>query len=248
MTTQHLGWANKLTQLTPLWDVARLGTLRNSKGFHSCDLIGISQLGDLWRGGKVVDFKYLQEQFQMAKGEWYRYMQIRHALETNIPPGMTPPASSPLENRLLTDHLVKKATSLTYKKIINNRPDPLQHLREVWQSEIGDMEDPDWREALASPKEVITTSTLRLVQLKILHRIYYTRQLLHKVGKIKDSNCLRRCGEIGDFYHTIWRCPIILSYWEAVLNTLKEVCKKHIPVEPKCCLLNIWEPTDLNRA
>lgn len=117
---ENLGWAGKLTQLTPLWDATKLGTLRNTKGFHKWDLIGLSQLGDLWKGGSVVGFDYLQQQ--------YRYIQIKHAIETNIPRGTILPVSLPLEVQLLTDHLQKRAISLTYKKIINNRLDPLQHL------------------------------------------------------------------------------------------------------------------------
>lgn len=248
VATRHLGWAGKLTQLTPLWDAASLGMLGNSKGFHNWDLIGLSHLGDLWRGGRVVSFKYLQDQYHMNVSEYYRYLQIKHAIDSAITPDTTLPASTPLEDRLLTDFLERKATSLTYKKIINNRLDPLGKLRTKWQLDVGDMEDPEWREALASPKEVSTTSKLRLVQLKILHRIYYTRIILHKIRKTPDPSCLRLCGEAGTFYHTIWTCPMITAYWTRILDIITAVCHKRLPPDPKCCLLNVWPPTDLNRS
>lgn len=126
-----------------------------------------------------------------------------------IPLGTDLPETSPLEDRLLTDHMVKKAFSLTYSKIINNQTDPTKTLRERWQI---DLEDSDWQEALSSPREVAIPSRIKLIQLKILHRTYYTRTTLYKMGKIDTPLCLRQCGIPGTFYHTLWDCPAIKSY------------------------------------
>lgn len=103
-----------------------------------------------------------------------------------------------------------------------------------------------WQEALASPKEVAITSKFRLVQLKILHRIYYTRTTLYKIGKIDTPQYLRGCGETGTFIHTIWTCPLIITYWNTVTSLITRVCRHQVPREPKCCLLNVWDATDLN--
>lgn len=89
---------------------------------------------------------------------------------------------------------------------------------------------------------------LRLVQLKILHRIYYTRVTLHKIGKADSTLCLRRCGAVGTFYHILWECPIILTYWETIMRIITQFNGVTVQPEPKRCLLNLWEPTDLNHA
>lgn len=99
-----------------------------------------------------------------------------------------------------------------------------------------------------SPKEVAIPSTLRLLQLKILHRTYYTRDLLHKIGRADNSLCVRHCGTEGTLWHTIWDCPQIATYWASVMRTMSQVTNVHVSPTAKCCLLNIWEPTDLNHA
>ena len=42
-------------------------------------------------------------------------------------------------------------------------------VREHWSRDLTDLEDEEWTEALASPREVAIKSGFRLVQLKILH-------------------------------------------------------------------------------
>ena len=85
--------------------------------------------------------------------EVFRYLQIGHALKRALPEGAPLPESSPLESRLLTDYMAEKAISLTYRKIINNMPDPNVTLRGKWVVDLGDIPDEEWVEALASPRE-----------------------------------------------------------------------------------------------
>lgn len=82
--------------------------------------------------------------------------------------------SFPLEDRLLDDYLPEKAISLTYRKIVNHTPDAQEKIRAKWVDDLGDIDDDDWREALASPREVAIRSRFKLIQLKLLHRAYYT--------------------------------------------------------------------------
>lgn len=49
--------------------------------------------------------------------------------------------------------------------------DSLSQLRDKWAGDGLELDDEEWAEATASPKEVAITAKLCLVQLKILHRI-----------------------------------------------------------------------------
>ena len=79
--------------------------------------------------------------------------------------------------------------------------------------DLGDLEEEEWMEALMSPRESAITARFRLVQLKILHRVYYTPTRLAKMGKSNTGKCNRGCGKTGTFYHIIWDCPKIRTYW-----------------------------------
>lgn len=113
---------------------------------------------------------------------------------------------------------------------------------------MGQFDEAEWQDALASHKIATIPSRQKLVQLKIIHRTYYTRVLLHRIGKIGTPLCLRECGQSGTYFHTIWECPRIQPYWESILNIVTQVTGVTLKPNAKRCLLNIWEPTDLNQA
>ena len=183
----------------------------------------------------------------MAESELYKYLQISHALWAVIPRGTELPEASPMEMRLLGERLTKKANSVTYRKLINNMPDTPPGLREQWVGNLGDIKDEEWSEALASPREVAIKSGLRLIQLKILHRVYYAKDTLRKMGRCASAECRRGCGGVGTFYHIIWECPIIQRYWSEVLHCCSEVLGETLTSVPKWCLLNTWIALDSNR-
>lgn len=158
--TEKLGWTQVITKATPLWSTQKLGLLCRYKGFNKWDTIGISVVGDLLQKGKLLTFPELQAKYSLAPGEIFRYLQIWHALTTNIPDLTTIKDSSPLEDRLLADPMHKKAISYTYRKLCNNLPDPLLQLREKWTTDIGQIEDEDWQQAIMSPREVAINQAL----------------------------------------------------------------------------------------
>lgn len=172
-------------------------------------------------------------------------MQFIHALYSQIHKGTTLPEASPLEDRVLDGYLPEKTISLIYKKLINNMSDPLHALRDKWTSDGIDIDDEDWQEAVSSLKVVTIPARLRLVQLKILHRVYITGPQLVRMGKSEQGKCRRLCGQLGTFMHILWECPLIQQYWSNIHNIITEVTEISLQPEARRCLLNIWEPTDL---
>ena len=245
--TKALGWANKLTLDTPLWDSKVLGNLITQQGFKNWDLLGISQVRDMMSNGKVKKWEELKQEYQLAPAEIFRFLQIRNALTKILPKDIKIEETSPLESRLLGDPMLKKAVSMTYQKLLHNTPDQLTKLRRKWEDDVQELEDEEWLEALMAPKEIAIRAGFRLIQLKILHRVYYAPTTLMYMGKTSTNLCRRECGQVGTFFHVIWSCPRIQEYWEAVIQCLNEVVKYEEPKSVKLCILNIWDATDQNR-
>lgn len=155
------------------------------------------------------------------------------------------PDYSPLEDRLIIDPMPTKAISLTYKKLCHNLPDPFQALREKWTTDLGQIDDVDWQQALMSPKEVAINYRFKLIQLKVLHRVYRSGLLLARIGTRSDTKCLRNCSEEGTFFHVIWECTSIQIQWQSALDKMQAALGKSIVLTPHLGLLNIWEDTDL---
>ena len=85
----------------------------------------------------------------------------------------------------------------------------MKQVRHKWSKDISDIDEKEWAEALASPKEIGIMAGFGLIQLKILHRVYYAPTALFKTGRTTSDHCRRGCGDSGTFYHTVWACPVI---------------------------------------
>lgn len=99
---------------------------------------------------------------------------------------------------------------------------------------------------MTSPRVVAIPARLRLVQLKILHRVYVTGPRLVQMGRAEGGGCRRCCGQTGTFMHILWECIHTQSYWRKIHDIISEVLTIILRPEAHRCLLNIWEPTDLN--
>lgn len=75
----------------------------------------------------------------------------------------------------------------------------------------------------------------RFIQLKFLHRAFYTPQ---RLASIYLSLLCTRCAlELGTFFHIVWSCPKLRLYWQ-VANTLGDIWGIDIPLEPLILLLS----------
>lgn len=63
---------------------------------------------------------------------------------------------------------------------------------------------------------------LRLLQLRILHRAYYTRARLHCMGRAGTDRWLRGCGQAGTLVHTLWGCGGLQRYWDQIGGPLSD--------------------------
>ena len=68
-------------------------------------------------------------------------------------------------------------------------------------------EDGGWEEVCRYPREVAIRAGFRLIQLKILHRAYYTRTRVFAMEKTEHDRFLGRFGQKGTLLHTLWKCP-----------------------------------------
>lgn len=78
------------------------------------------------------------------------------------------------------------------------------------------------------------------IQLKFLHRVYYTPQRLANINLNFDPMSTRCTLEPGTFWHMVWSCPKLRPYWEAVTNFLSDLCGMVIPLDSMFLLLSYF--------
>lgn len=87
----------------------------------------------------------------------------------------------------------------------------------------------------------------RLVQFKYLHRVYYTRMRLWRIGVIQSLVCLRCGNGDGSFFHTVWSCTALQLLWHKVRLCLNEVLGWILPSDPRLFLLHSTDGIGGNR-
>ena len=124
------GWSGRLTLSTPLWVGTWLPHSAGLEGFSGWDRIGITLLGDILKKGVVKSFAELQSEFQMHSSQFFRYLQLRHALAASSPQLKDLAEFNPLEAKLFNGPLRKGAISKIYRSLIVNSPESFAGLRQ----------------------------------------------------------------------------------------------------------------------
>lgn len=88
----------------------------------------------------------------------------------------------------------------------------------------------------------------KLLQFNYPHRIYYTPQRLRKMGRLDSPACYRCRGAVGDFFHMLWQCPIIVNFWKAILQYLEEALALPNIYSPARCLLGDLEEESISTS
>ena len=96
----------------------------------------------------------------------------------------------------------------------------------------------EWaRTCLTAQTQTVNTNS-KLLQYKWISRQYITLSKLHSFKSNIPDTCIKCKQQKGSLFHCMWECPLILSFWQKVLNLASRIIGKEVPVKPK--LLNIY--------
>lgn len=111
---------------------------------------------------------------------------------------------------------------------------PLEKIRRDWENELGEgMGDDVWDSALAWVNYSSSCARLNLIQLKVVHRVYFTNSRLSEIYPNVEDSCYRCNLSPANMTHTFWSCPRLLDYWTTIFN--HPVKAFDIPAEVTLC-------------
>ena len=87
-------------------------------------------------------------------------------------------------------------------------------------------------------KQATGETKLRNMYFKILHNIYPTNLLLHRM-KIKASPNCDYCGDIDHIIHMFFSCPSLKSFWESTTSLVQRILNDKISLGPIDIILGI---------
>lgn len=200
---------------------------------------GILYLHQLTTNGTLKSFNMLKEEFTLPNYMMFRFLQVKHAVQTQFP--ISPPQPTPnVIMAIVKNTDPKKLTSPFYNILITPVATKLAYeLKPHWKRAIGSIEDEEWEEAIESCKVVSPKLPDRLTQIYILHQAYLTPLRVARYRSSQSTMC-QMCGkETGTFIHLLWSCPKIQGLWTQVVTFLHDNMGSPGTLDPKTCLIGI---------
>ena len=83
-----------------------------------------------------------------------------------------------------------------------------------------------------------SNTNLQLIQYKTIHRTHITQYKMHKMGLATTDICSQcTTGIIDNYFHALWACQPVHSFWNSITNKLSTILDCRIPSSPQLCLL-----------
>lgn len=133
----------------------------------------------IFKEGRLLSFTELKRKYQLPPWMFFRFVQLRHAARAQFPDGIDL-ATHSVES-LLTATDIDRTLSSIYLRLTCKDTSKMLPLFAKWQLDIPELTEEDWSEGLQQCIPLMILERDRFVQLKFLHRAYYTP---HKLSAI----------------------------------------------------------------
>lgn len=195
---------------------------------------GIHTINDLYKAGVLKSFAELSQEYHLQeKGDFWKYLQIRHCLSKKI---QLTVVDNPIVDCLQSS--VNHRASGFYNNTVCLTSSSCEHLRLIWQRDLEcNIDEDTWEHILADSGKYIREVRCKFIQFKILHRFYWTPSRLFRIGLINSSTCWKCKKETGTFLHLIWDCAMVKPFWGKILKFLETWITVNLPLCPRLCLL-----------
>ena len=220
--------------------------VQKDHGFKVWTQKNIIKLDDLYDGETLMSFQQLKDSYQIPATHFYRYLQLRHFIQSQLGGSLKRPRLSQLES-LLTQKINGKHISLTYDLLMANNKANTNLVKEKWEQDLGiTIDDDHWSLLLTDAQKGFINARYKICNFKIIHRFYYTPEKISRFKGNTSPHCTRCKTEIGNFLHMTWTCPKLEQWWEAIEHTLKKVLNMELSLSPLIVLLGDYSNLQFN--
>lgn len=226
------------SEYSPLWWNRQYKELGKLKGFESWCFKGLQYITQLYSHNILRSFQDLQESFHLPHHNFFKYLQLRHVVQSQFKGEKKVIKPMPLITLLARMTEKKGLISSLYGQLTRSyRDEGASPGRRGWELDIGDISDETWQKILERVPLASLSPAQCLTQLFIIYRVYRTPVKLFKWGRRDSPYCPRCQKSPADLLHMLWNCPKLAKYWREVVNTINDTFKTYIHKDPKTCLL-----------
>lgn len=172
----------------------------------------------------------------------FQYHRVRHSMAQLLGNDLSEPPDIKELSHIKKTETPKQIVSTIYKIAQSHRLYKYTKARTAWQSDLQvAIDDAMWTYCCANTKSISLHGRHRLIHFKLINRIYYTPERLHRYG-LKDATCERCHCELADFLHLAWHCPGVAAFWRTVFKELSLIVETEIQPDPALALIGYSKP------
>ncbi|CAI5659845.1 unnamed protein product [Oreochromis niloticus] len=117
-------------------------------------------------------------------------------------------------------------------------------IKEEWEKEFGiPLSEDFWQEVLSNINTPFINSRHCLIQYKIIHRLHYSRERLHKMYPDCSPLCEKCMIHYGNLLHCFSLCPRLQGFWCDIFTYLSNIFKSKIEPNPIVIIFGISKET-----
>lgn len=213
--------------------------LDNPQSFRWWSNSGLTTVRSLLSPRGIVSFQSLRDSHDIPETEKFRYLQIRHLLETLTKNHDWSTTATAFETRCRTSPTTKGLISLLYSSMLNNTNTQSPSYCHKWERDFNTTLEPEiwrkiWGALFRSSRNILALEN----SYKVLSRWYLTPDRIAKCLPSYPSTCFRGCPDPGDMKHIWWLCPKVKRLWIRVYNLINSVLHLNLRRDPWEALLH----------
>ena len=196
-------------------------------------------------------FQNLCDIYNLPGNTFFFYLQLRASMRAHGVPWQTALAMHPFHRiiRDVVDSRSRGFVSTLYNFLLDFDYGPLP-VNTVWRNDIPNL-DPDfsWDTVWSNIRESSRNPDHQQIHLNFVHRTYLTPRRLCAMKILNNPNCtLCSPNTLGTFFHMVWECPEVDSFWNMVATKLSLLMEINITSSPSLFLLNDVSQLSLNKT
>lgn len=206
-------------------------------------------VGDIFQGGSVLTFQQVKNKFGVSNGDFLKYMQVQNFILSKLRVFSGGLAISPVESLLVGNVQLKSFTKRLYGILCGFEEDNSEKVKGKWESDLGTIIKPEDCATLCNqPSSVLASNSAWERQFKILHRLYITPEVRHRMNPATSDLCTKCQSAVGSLFHCLWSCPHIQQFWITIAQQLDKIFKQPLHLGARTCALGLPDelPADLN--
>ena len=204
-----------------------------------CIKHGILRVRDVCLGNRLMSFQEFTESYRDLPGKCMLYNVLANAispllLELDV-------AREQELGVYFRGQLVGEIGRKGFLQLIHKFEEP--YIVNMWKRKLGvDITEKHWLVSYTTTGEI----RLRVLQWKILHNIFPTNILLHRMG-IKESKNCARCKTEDLIEHFMVECAAVKPLWKEIENQIAVYTGKRIDLNVSRILFGLTDEESLNK-